>query len=132
MWCLLKSEGRRILVVKGAPEDLSKLSSRYELSGERDTQPFDAAALARAPTQFQTLCTEGFRVLGIAWREEPASPAHVVVSDEHDLCCWSPVTPGSTQGKRGAAIAALERSSVGIKIITGDNERARNQYVCPA
>ncbi|MGA9559885.1 MAG: magnesium-translocating P-type ATPase, partial [Pseudolabrys sp.] len=127
---LLEREGRRILVVKGAPEDLLKLSSRYELSGERDTQPFDAAALARAQIQFQTLCTEGFRVLGIAWREEPASQAHVVVSDEHDFVfAGYAAFLDPPKASAGAAIAALERSGVGIKIITGDNERV-TQYVC--
>ena len=127
---LLEHEGRRILVIKGAPEDVLKLSNRYELSGESDTQPFDAAALARANTQFQTLCEEGFRVLGIAWREEPASQTHVVVSDEHDFVfAGYAAFLDPPKASAGAAIAALERSGVGIKIITGDNERV-TQYVC--
>jgi P-type Mg2+ transporter len=127
---LLEHEGRRILVVKGAPEDILKLSNRYELSGEHDTQPFDAAALARANTQFQTLCAEGFRVLGIAWREEPASQTHVVVSDEHDFVfAGYAAFLDPPKASAGAAIAALERSGVGIKIITGDNERV-TQFVC--
>ncbi len=127
---LLEHEGLRILVVKGAPEDVLKLSNRYELSGESDTQPFDAAALARANTQFQTLCEEGFRVLGIAWREEPASQTHVVVSDEHDFVFAGYVAfLDPPKASAGAAIAALGRSGVGIKIITGDNERV-TQHVC--
>ena len=127
---LLEHEGRRILIVKGAPEDVLKLSNRYELSGESDTQLFDAAALARANTQFQTLCEEGFRVLGIAWREEPASQTHVVVSDEHDFVfAGYAAFLDPPKASAGAAIAALERSGVGIKIITGDNERV-TQYVC--
>ena len=127
---LLEHEGRRILVIKGAPEDVLKLSNRYELSGESDTQPFDAAALARANTQFQTLCEEGFRVLGIAWREEPASQTHVVVSDEHDFVfAGYAAFLDPPKASAGAAIAALERSGIGIKIITGDNERV-TQYVC--
>ncbi|MGB9398948.1 MAG: magnesium-translocating P-type ATPase [Pseudolabrys sp.] len=127
---LLEHGGRRILVIKGAPEDVLKLSSRYELSGENDTQPFDAAALARANTQFQTLCEEGFRVLGIAWREEPASQTHVVVADEHDFVfAGYAAFLDPPKASAGEAIAALERSGVGIKIITGDNERV-TQYVC--
>ena len=127
---LLEHRGRRILVIKGAPEDVLKLSSRYELSGENDTQPFDAAALARANTQFQTLCEEGFRVLGIAWREEPASQTHVVVADEHDFVfAGYAAFLDPPKASAGEAIAALERSGVGIKIITGDNERV-TQYVC--
>ena len=127
---LLEHEGRRILVVKGAPEDVLKLSNRYELSGERDTQPLDAAALARANTQFQTLCAEGFRVLGIAWREEPAPQTHVVVSDEHDFVfAGYAAFLDPPKASAGAAIEALERSGVGIKILTGDNERV-TEYVC--
>ncbi|MGA7598113.1 MAG: magnesium-translocating P-type ATPase, partial [Pseudolabrys sp.] len=127
---LLEHGGRRILVIKGAPEDVLKLSSRYELLGENDTQPFDAAALARANTQFQTLCEEGFRVLGIAWREEPASQTHVVVADEHDFVfAGYAAFLDPPKASAGQAIAALERSGVGIKIITGDNERV-TQYVC--
>ncbi|MGA7066092.1 MAG: HAD-IC family P-type ATPase, partial [Pseudolabrys sp.] len=125
---LLEHGGRRILVIKGAPEDVLKLSSRYELSGENDTQPFDAAALARANTQFQTLCEEGFRVLGIAWREEPASQTHVVVADEHDFVfAGYAAFLDPPKASAGETIAALERSGVGIKIITGDNERV-TQY----
>ncbi|MGA7308412.1 MAG: magnesium-translocating P-type ATPase [Pseudolabrys sp.] len=127
---LLEHEGRRILIVKGAPEDVLKLSNRYELSGESDTQPFDAATLARANTQFQTLCEEGFRVLGIAWREEPTSQTHVVVSDERDFVfAGYAAFLDPPKASAGTAIAALERSGVGIKIITGDNERV-TQYVC--
>ncbi|MGA7517989.1 MAG: HAD-IC family P-type ATPase, partial [Pseudolabrys sp.] len=107
---LLEHGGRRILVIKGAPEDVLKLSSRYELLGENDTQPFDAAALARANTQFQTLCEEGFRVLGIAWREEPASQTHVVVSDEHDFVfAGYAAFLDPPKASAGQAIAALER-----------------------
>ena len=127
---LLEREERRILVVKGAPEDLLKLSSRYELSGERDTQPFDAAALACAQTQFQTLCEQGFRVLGVAWREEPASRSHVAVSDEQDFVfAGFAAFLDPPKKSAGAAIAALERSGIAIKILTGDNEHV-TQYVC--
>ncbi|MGZ3408796.1 MAG: magnesium-translocating P-type ATPase [Xanthobacteraceae bacterium] len=127
---LLEREGRRVLVVKGAPEDILKLSDRYEVSGENDTKPLDAAALAGATKQFEGLCEEGFRALGIAWRDEPATQAHVAVSDERDF-----VFAGFAgfldppKQSAGAAIAALEQSGIGIKIVTGDNERV-TQYIC--
>jgi len=127
---LLEREGRRILVVKGAPEDVLKLSNQYEQSGESDTQPLDAEALARAHAQFQALGEEGFRVLGIAWRDEPASQTHVAVSDEKDFVFAGYAAfldPPKTSA--GTAIAALGRSGIGIKILTGDNERV-TQYVC--
>jgi Mg2+-importing ATPase len=127
---LLEREGRRVLVVKGAPEDVLKLSNRYELSGESDTLPLDAAALARAHAQFHTLSEEGFRVLGIAWRDEPASQTHVAVSDEQDFVfAGYAAFLDPPKASAGTAIAALGRSGIGIKILTGDNERV-TQYVC--
>ena len=127
---LLERDGRRILVVKGAPEDVLKLSNRYEQSGESDTQPLDAAALARASSQFQALSEEGFRVLGIAWRDEPPSQTHVAVSDEKDFVfAGFAAFLDPPKVSAAAAIAALGRSEIGIKILTGDNERV-TQYVC--
>jgi P-type Mg2+ transporter len=127
---MLEREGRRVLIVKGAPEDVLKLSNRYEQSGESDTQPLDAAALERANRQFQELCEEGFRVLGVAWRDEPASRNHVAVSDEQDFVfAGFAAFLDPPKESAGATIAALERSGIGIKILTGDNERV-TQYVC--
>ena len=127
---LLEREGRRVLIVKGAPEDVLKLSNRYEQLGESDTQPLDAAALERANRQFQALCEEGFRVLGVAWRDEPASRNHVAVSDEQDfIFAGFAAFLDPPKESAGAAIAALERNGIGIKILTGDNERV-TQYVC--
>jgi Mg2+-importing ATPase len=127
---LLEREGRRVLIVKGAPEDVLKLSNRYEQSGESDTPPLDAETLARAHKQFQTLGEEGFRVLGIAWRDEPVSQNHVAVADEQDFVfAGFAAFLDPPKASASAAIAALERSGIGIKILTGDNERV-TQHVC--
>lgn len=127
---LVEREGRRILVVKGAPEDVLKLSSHYEQPGEAKSLPLDTAALARANTLFEALGKDGFRVLGIARREVPVTQNHAVVSDEQELVFagFAAFLDPPKEGA-GAAIAALERSGIGIKILTGDNERV-TQYVC--
>lgn len=127
---LIERAGRKILVVKGAPEDVLKLSSHYELSGENDVRPLDAAAMARATAQFQALGEEGFRVLGIAWRDEPASQGHVAVSDERDFVfAGYAAFLDPPKASAGTAIAALKNSGIGIKILTGDNERV-TLHVC--
>ena len=65
---LLENGKTRLLVVKGAPEDILRLSVRYEADGEADLRPLDEAALGRVNAQFEGLSKEGFRVLGIASR----------------------------------------------------------------
>ena len=127
---LVEREGRRMLVVKGAPEDVLKLSSRYELAGENDIRR-STTPRWRVPRRNSTaLGEEGFRVLGIAWRDEPAAQSHVAVGDETDFVfAGFAAFLDPPKASAGAAIAALKRSGIGIKILTGDNERV-TQYVC--
>ncbi len=89
-----------------------------------------AAAMARATAQFQALGEEGFRALGIAWREEPATQSHVAIRDEQDFVfAGYAAFLDPPKASAGAAIAALKRSGIGVKILTGDNERV-TRYVC--
>jgi Mg2+-importing ATPase len=83
---VLEQEGRRLLVTKGAPEDVLKASSRYDEPGEPMSRPLDDAARARAGQLFEQLSTEGFRALGVAWREVASDFAQVTVADERELC----------------------------------------------
>jgi Mg2+-importing ATPase len=127
---LLDHEGRRILVVKGAPEDVLRLSSHYEEPGEPGVRALDEAALDRAGTLFEGLGSEGFRVLGIAWREVGAGRTQVAVADERDLVfAGFAAFLDPPKESAGATIAALEASGVSIKILTGDNERV-TRHVC--
>src|SRR5262249_33794653 len=65
-----------LLVVKGALEDVLRLSSRYEGEGPDDLQPLDDAVRDDLSHRFAALCGEGYRVLGIAWREVVAGCRH--------------------------------------------------------
>ena len=66
---LVEREGHRLLITKGAPEDVIKLAVRYEEPGKPEPLPLDDAARARAAKVFEGLSAEGFRALGVAWRE---------------------------------------------------------------
>jgi Mg2+-importing ATPase len=127
---LLEHEGRRILVLKGAPEDVLKLSRHYEEPGEADTRPLDEAALARAKTVFEQLGSEGLRVLAIAWHEVAATQATATVVDERELVfAGFAAFLDPPKETAGTTIAALEASGVRIKILTGDNQRV-TRHVC--
>ncbi|HKA53454.1 MAG TPA: HAD-IC family P-type ATPase, partial [Candidatus Binatia bacterium] len=58
----------RLLVVKGALEDILRLSTHREGEGPGELQPINEAARRRIQAQFEALGREGFRVLGIAWK----------------------------------------------------------------
>jgi P-type Mg2+ transporter len=127
---LLEKDRRRILVVKGAPEDVLRLSSHYEEPGTETPQALDAATQERAKTQFEALSSQGFRVLAIAWREVKPEQSHCVVGDERQLvfagfaAFLDPPKLGA-----GSTIEALGESGVAVKILTGDNERV-TRHLC--
>jgi Mg2+-importing ATPase len=127
---LVEHEGHRLLITKGAPEDVLKASNHYEEAAEPAPQPLDTAARARADSVFGQLSAQGFRALGVAWREFEPDRATVTVADEQALV-FAGFTVFSDPPKQsaGAAIAALTANGVGIKILSGDNERVA-QHVC--
>ncbi|QSA98506.1 magnesium-translocating P-type ATPase [Methylococcus sp. EFPC2] len=120
----------RWLVVKGAPDEVVGFCTHYEELGAEIQRPVDEAALERIRAQHAALEKEGFRVLGIAWRQVPMDHPHAVVSDETEL-----VLAGFAgfldppKASAGAALSALEESGVTVKIVTGDSELV-TQHVC--
>ncbi|MDQ5987035.1 MAG: Magnesium-transporting ATPase, P-type 1 [Syntrophus sp. SKADARSKE-3] len=127
---LLDSGTTRLLVVKGAPEDILRLSVSYEADGEAGLRPLDQAALAMINGQFEGLSKEGFRVLGIASKKVGMDHPHAVVSDETELVFAgfaAFLDPPKESAK--AALAGLAADRVLVKIITGDNELV-TQHVC--
>ncbi|GAB7541781.1 magnesium-translocating P-type ATPase [Cupriavidus sp. 8B] len=120
---LLDNGTTRLLVVKGAPEDILRLSVSYGLNGEAGLRPLNEAALKGINGQFESLSDEGFRVLGIASRQVGMDHAHAVVGDEAELVFAgfaAFLDPPKESAK--VALAALAADGVAVKIITGDNE----------
>lgn len=120
---LLDNGTTRLLVVKGAPEDILRLSVSYGLNGEAGLRPLNEAALKGINGQFEGLSKDGFRVLGIASRQVGMDHPHAVVGDETELVFAgfaAFLDPPKESAK--AALAELAADGVAVKIITGDNE----------
>jgi P-type Mg2+ transporter len=120
----------RILVVKGAAEDILALSSRYEAAGHEDARPWDAKARESAQRQLDALCAGGLRALGIAFKAVGKTHDQASVGDEGELVFVGFAAfldpPKASAGK---ALAALVASGVAVKILTGDNELV-TQHIC--
>lgn len=127
---LLDKGNGRLLVVKGASEEIIGLCTHYEEQGNTAQIPLDKASRKQIHAQHIALEKEGFRVLGIAWREVPPDHPHAVIGDETEL-----VFAGLAgfldppKASAGAALAALKDSGVMVKIVTGDSELV-TQHVC--
>lgn len=123
-----RAQARR-LVVKGAPEDVLRLCTQYQ-DAAGNTAPLDEGAQARINALFDRLGEEGFRVLGIAWRDVALDHPHAVVSDESELVfAGFAAFLDPPKASAGDALRAMAASGVAVKIVTGDNERV-TRHVC--
>ena len=126
---LIEKGQARILVVKGAPEDILRLSTRYEVETENDLRPLGEATRAAIKGLYESLGRDGFRVLGIAWHPGADHP-HAVVDDETELTFVgfaAFLDPPKASAKE--ALARLASAGVKVKVVTGDNDLV-TQHIC--
>ena len=113
-------EGKSILLTKGAPEEVFVQCSHFELEGK--VSPMDPNLMVGLKHQYESLSSDGFRVLAVARKELPGKDA-CAKEDERDLVLKGYVAfldpPKKTAGP---AIEALHKHGVAVKILTGDNQ----------
>jgi Mg2+-importing ATPase len=115
-----RGDGTHLLIAKGAVEEIFAVSDHYRLG---DTNAaLDAEHFDRAKQEMEKLNNEGFRVVAVACKEIGSPKAAYTVADESGLTLLGYIAfldpPKETVA---AAIAALARSGVVVKILTGDN-----------
>ena len=122
--------GPPLLLVKGALEDIIRLSTRYEAEGPTDLRALDDAARRAVTARFEALGREGFRVLGVAWKPAEAAGHRIVAGDETELV-FAGFAAFEDPPKASAAVALkdLARRGVAVKVLTGDNEIV-TQHLC--
>ncbi len=127
---LIDNGQTRLLVVKGAPEDILRLSTHCEGESDSELRPLDEATLSSVQILFETLGREGFRVLGVAWKEVEPDHPHAVVDDETGLVFTGfAAFLDPPKGSAKEALIRLAASGVTVKIVTGDNELV-TEHIC--
>jgi Mg2+-importing ATPase len=113
-------EGDHVLICKGAVEDIYKVCTHYQIDDEIhlmiDLIKDDLLE------EYEELSRDGYRVLGIAYREFPQSKQVFSVADENDLVLLGYIAfLDPPKGSAAKAIASLKQFGVATKILTGDN-----------
>jgi Mg2+-importing ATPase len=113
-------EGSCRLLTKGAPEEIFKRCTRFELHGE--ILPMDPILIQDLKEEYEELSSDGFRVLALAYKEMETKTVYTK-NDETDLVLKGYVAfldpPKDTAAP---AILALQKHGVEVKILTGDND----------
>ncbi len=113
-------EEDHVLICKGAVEEIYGCCSHYQI----DEEVYPLIDLIRADLfeEVDRLNRDGFRVLGIAYREFPRTKTSFAVADENRLILlgyiafFDPPKVSATE-----ALGHLTAAGVSLKVLTGDN-----------
>ncbi len=113
-------EGNHVLICKGAVEDIYKACTHYQVDNEIhvmiDLIKDDLLE------EYEELSSDGYRVLGIAYREFSKTQQTFSVADEKELILLGYIAfLDPPKGSASKAIASLKQFGVATKILTGDN-----------
>lgn len=121
MSVVVEMDGKHKIISKGAPEEIFKRCVSYELDGEI----FDMEQLivTDLKTEFDSLSSEGFRVLAVAYKDFENKKEVYSKEDEHGLILKGYIAfldPPKPTTKR--TIERLRKLGIEFKVLTGDNE----------
>jgi len=114
-------DGERLFITKGAPEEISKISSYYELRGQILDKTYEVER--KIEQKFIELSEEGYRVLALSYKRLKEDKTRYSVSDESDMVFLGFVAfvDPPKESARGS-VKLLQKSGIRLKILTGDNE----------
>ncbi|HTW97072.1 MAG TPA: magnesium-translocating P-type ATPase [Candidatus Methylomirabilis sp.] len=121
MSVVVEDGGDRILVTKGAPEEIFDCCAYYSYDGE--AEDFSAEEKIKAEKYYEDLSRDGYRVLALAIKKVDKGKEVYEKDEERGMefrgfvAFLDPPKAGSKK-----ILAGLEKSGIEIKIITGDNE----------
>ena len=119
---LLEKDGARLLVAKGAPEDVLAHCTHVE-ARDSSVRPLDAESRARILALHDSLAGEGMRLLGVAWRNMAPDAVSCHIEDEEKLV-FAGFAAFLDPPKASAADSLVKLAAIGVavKVVSGDND----------
>lgn len=120
MSVVVEYEGDHVLICKGAVEEIYSCCSRYQI--EDEVFPIVDAIRVDLFEEVEKLNRDGFRVLGIAYREFGREKTTFTVEDESDLILLGYIAFfDPPKESADEALKLLRKAGVQVKVLTGDN-----------
>ncbi len=118
---VVEQNGQRFFIAKGAPEEVLKVCSYYEL--ERAISDLNEETRRKIDQKYKDYSAEGLRVLAIAYKRLKEDKAVYSINDENDMVFLGFVAfldPPKETARQ--SIGLLGKAGIDLKILTGDNE----------
>ena len=118
---VVEQERERFFIVKGAPEDVLKVSNYCEIGGL--IVDVGEELRKKIEQKYLDLSSEGLRVLGVAYKKLKEEKATYSVNDESNMVFLGFVAfldPPKETAKE--SLRLLSNEGIELKILTGDNE----------
>jgi Mg2+-importing ATPase len=128
MSVVVEVNGKNRIITKGAPEEIFKRCTKYELDGE--IMEMEQLILTDLKTEYDELSADGFRVLAIAYKDFEKTKERYSKEDEQDLILKGYIAfldPPKPTAKK--TIDTLRSLGIEFKVLTGDNELV-TQKIC--
>lgn len=118
---VVEREGQRILITKGAPEEVLNICSHWVIKGQRSELTTELRK--KIEGTYYELSSKGYRVLALSTRVVEESKSLYKVDDEARMVFTGFVAfidPPKESAKE--SLQLLRRSSIELKVLTGDSE----------
>ncbi len=113
-------EGDHVLICKGAVEEIYTCCNQYQIGDE--VYPLIDMIREDLFEEVERLNKDGYRALGIAYREFPRTRTTYTVADESELILLGYIAfVDPPKESAGEAIKLLRQAGVEVKVVTGDN-----------
>ncbi|WP_424361271.1 magnesium-translocating P-type ATPase [Methylocystis parvus] len=114
-------EGERLLICKGAVEEIFAAATRFETASAAGV--LDASHLETAKQETAELNADGFRVIAVAYKRVAREQAVYSPADENELTLLGYIAfLDPPKDSAAQAVADLRNAGIAVKILTGDNE----------
>lgn len=126
----IQNQNERLLIVKGAPESIFSLCTKYENEQLNSAEPITTSSRKEIDALFEKLAGDGFHVLGVAYKKVSRELNHAVMGDEAELTfAGFAAFLDPPKASAAEAIKSLRADHVDLKVVSGDHDLVV-KYVC--
>ncbi len=108
------------MITKGAPEEIFKRCTDFELDGE--IHSIDPVLIADLKEEYERLSRDGFRVLALAYKDLDRKQAYTKDDETGMILKGYLAFLDPPKETASPAIQALQNHGIAVKVLTGDNE----------